>query len=657
MESIAKIKKINFKKYLSKKPVKIVIGVLLVVIIGLIIYNSSYVQKKLSSNSTAVERTANVKKGDIKVTVSGSGAVYYVQSQETVSKVDGIVKKVYFKEGDKVKAGDLLAELDDSDQQSKVQDASSSLALTELSNSSAYKDLDNLTIEAPFSGQVTGISVSNGDAVNKGAAILTITDTSKLKVTLPFNAADVKLIKTGTAAEVNIASLMQVVRGTVTYVSSQPSVSSNGTLLYNVEIQINNPGALSENMVASADIGTTKGNISSIDSGKLSYINKTTITSKVSGNVESVYVKEHQQVKSGTTMVKLQSDEVDKSLRTASLNIQNSQKQVSTAQQKLDYYKIYAPFDGTIISQTINVGDSVKTGGVIAKVADTSQLAFNVAIDELDVSKIKVGQEVTVSLDAFSDTSTTPMKGAVSKIAMEGTSTNGVTSYNVTIKVNGTNENIKSGMNANGEILVSNTTDVLYVPIEAIQKINNKSFVYVKSDGTQGVGTNTQGQFTPPQGQGTYTNSSGSEVRNNSNGNNNETGNSTNTNTNTNTNRQRSNTNSSNGNSSWSSNGNGNSSSNRSSSTRTSTSKTSSSSTNNYYANAVLKQVEVGVYNDSYIEIKSGLSEGDTVILPQIQASSSTNSSKTQSGIGGFGGMGGGTQGGPPSGSTGGGKN
>ncbi|KOA20604.1 multidrug resistance protein MdtA [Clostridium homopropionicum DSM 5847] len=650
MESVAKAKKIGFKKFLSKKPVKIIIGVLLVAIIGLIIYNSSYVQKKLSSNSTTVQRTANVKKGDIKVTVSGSGAVYYVQSQETVSKVDGIVKKVYFKEGDKVKAGDLLAELDDSDQQSKVQDASSSLAQTELSNNSAYEDLENLTIKAPFSGQVTGISVSSGDTVNKGAAILTITDTSKLKVTLPFNAADVKLIKTGTAADVNIASLMQVVKGTVTYVSSQPAVSSNGTLLYNVEIQISNPGALTENMVASADISTTKGTISSIDSGKLSYINKTTITSKVSGNVESVSVKEHQQVKSGTTMVKLQSDEVEKSIRTASLNIANSQKQVSTAQEKLEYYKIYAPFDGSIISQTINVGDSVKAGGVIAKVADTSQLAFNVSIDELDVSQIKVGQEVTVSLDAFSDTSTTPMKGAVSKIAMEGTSTNGVTSYNVTIKISGTDEKIKSGMNANGEILVSNTTDVLYVPIEAIQKINNKSFVYVKSDGTQGSGTNTQGQSNIPQGQSENTANSNGEVKGNASGNN-ASGNSSNSNI------QRRNTNSSNGNTSWNPNGNNSSSSSQSSSNRTSSSKTSSSSTNNYYANAVLKEVEVGVYNDSYIEIKSGLNERDTVILPQIQSSSSTNSSKTQSGIGGFGGMGGGVQGGPPSGSAGGGKN
>jgi len=636
LEIIAKAKKINYKKVLSRKPVKIIIGLLILTAVGLIIYNSSFVQKKLASNSTSVQRTANVKKGDIKVTVSGSGAVYFVQSQETVSKVDGIVKKVYFKEGDKVKAGDLLAELDDSDQQGKVQDASNSLAQTELSNNSAYSDLENLTINAPFNGQVTGISVSKGDTVNKGTAILTITDTSKLKATLPFNAADINLIKLGTAVDINVASLMQVVKGTVTYVSNQPSASSNGALLYNVEIQINNPGALTENMTVSADVSTTKGTVSSIDSGKLSYINKTTITSKVSGNVQSISVKEHQQVGSGTTMIKLQSDEVEKSLKTASLNIENSQKQVNTAQEKLEYYKIYAPFDGTIISQTINVGDSVKAGGVIAKVADTSQLAFNVAIDELDVSQVKVGQEVSVSLDAFSETTTTQMKGEVSKIAMEGTSTNGVTSYNVTIKIKDSNEKIKSGMNANGEVLVSNTTEVLYVPIEAIKKIQNKSYVYVKSDGTQGSGTKAQEQGNIPQGQ------SGSASSGNS----------------SNSNIQRRNTNSANGNSSWNSNGNDSAAtSNRSASNATSNSKTSSNSTNNYYANATLKQVEVGVYNDSYIEIKSGLNEGDTIILPQIQSSSSTNSSKTQSGIGGIGGLGGVNQGGPPSGSATGGRN
>jgi HlyD family secretion protein len=59
----------------------------------------------------------------------------------------------------------------------------------------------------------------------------------------------------------------------------------------------------------------------------------------------------------------------------------------------------------------------------------------------------------------------------------------------------------------------------------------------------------------------------------------------------------------------------------------------------------VRKEVELGANNDSYIEIKSGLNQGETIILPQLQTSSSSSSSSTQrtatSGLtGGFGGGG-----------------
>lgn len=630
MEIASQKSKFNFKTFLSKRPVKIISLLLLLAIIGLVIYRSSFIQKKLSSDAQVVQRTSKVERGDIKVTVSGSGAVYFVQSQEAVSKVDGVVKKVYFKAGDKVKAGELLVELDDSDQQEKVQDAENNLAQTQLSNNSTYTDAANLTIKAPFTGQVTGISISKGDSVNKGAAILTITDTSKLKATLPFNASDIKSIKVGSVVDINVTSLMQTVKGTVTYVSNQPTTSSTGALLYNVEIQINNPGALTENMDVSADISTTNGILSSIGAGKLSYVNKSVVTSKVGGTVESILVRENQQVQSGATILKLQSDDVEKSLQTASLNIENSQKQVKSAAEKLEYYKIYAPFDGTIISQDINVEDSLKAGDVIAKIADTAQLAFDVPIDELDVSQIKVGQKVSISLDAFTETAAAPINGEVSKIAMEGTSNNGVTTYNVTVKIIDGYEKIKSGMNANGEILVNNTTDVLYVPIEAIQKRGNKSFVYVKSSGTNGSGVKTENNGTSPAGsfskdgnmqQGGNMNNNGEAVRNKTN------------------NAE-------------------NSSTSRTTGNRTSTGTTaagnnsSSKTTSNYYANAALKEVEVGAYNDDYIEIKSGLNEGDTVILPQIQSSSSKQSTNTQGGMGGLGGIGGGVPGGMPQGGT-----
>lgn len=64
-----------------------------------------------------------------------------------------------------------------------------------------------------------------------------------------------------------------------------------------------------------------------------------------------------------------------------------------------------------------------------------------------------------------------------------------------------------------------------------------------------------------------------------------------------------------------------------------------------------MKQVELGINNDEYVEIKSGLSENDVIVLPPLVSSSSSSSSTKTQGIGGFGigGMGGGMEmGGPP---------
>lgn len=69
---------------------------------------------------------------------------------------------------------------------------------------------------------------------------------------------------------------------------------------------------------------------------------------------------------------------------------------------------------------------------------------------------------------------------------------------------------------------------------------------------------------------------------------------------------------------------------------------------NSYYKGAVLRPVEVGINNDSYIEIVSGLNEGDIVVLPPLSTGSTSTQTTSQQGfniMGGFGGPGGGMPG------------
>ena len=125
---------------------------------------------------------------------------------------------------------------------------------------------------------------------------------------------------------------------------------------------------------------------------------------------------------------------------------------------------IVAPFSGTITSLTVEEGDKVNLGTVVAHITDYKNLQTTIGVDELDISKVKVGQTVNVNVSAFPDAKYT---GKVSEVAREGEATNGVSTFNVKVKLNQVN-NLKVGMTTESSVLVQKKENVVYVPVEAI---------------------------------------------------------------------------------------------------------------------------------------------------------------------------------------------
>lgn len=574
---------LSLKKAFSKKPVKIISIIVVIALVGFGVYKSPIVQKRLTAaaNTGVQQKTSTVRKGDISSAVSGSGALYYDRTSKVASRVSTTVSKIYFKLGDRVKAGDLICEFDDIDAQQALNDKKNNLLQSQLSTETTFEDVNKLAVKAKISGQVSDIKVKKGDNVSKGTALFTITDNSKLKMNVSFNAADAAKISLNQVADVYLTSMMQAVKGKVTYISSQPTATTSGGQLYTVEIQIDNPGAVLGGMTANAEIETSSGVVTSTNTGTLEYISKEVVTSEVSGTVDSISIKDSQKVTSGAVVINLKSDDVLRNAQLSNMKIDNSKNQVDSAEQQLSYYKIYAPIDGVISAQTLKVGDSVKTGDVVTTITDTSLVQFDINIDELDIAKLAVGQKATITVDALTDTATKPIEGEVVKIAFQGTSSNGVSTFPVTVKVNDRLDQIKGGMNATANIQVGSAKGVLFVPIEAVTKVAGKSYVWVKSDQaggqtqsqTPGTGSAQQGNRNTAQGGNqNRTAAQGANVARNATA------------------------------------SFGQQSGNRNQS-------------QNYYANAVRKEVEVGMNNDSLIEIKSGLKEGDIVVLPQTQTS------------------------------------
>lgn len=470
------------KKPKSKIP-KIIGGVIIIAIIAVVILSNTVMSNKLvGSNMVIDQKTAVVKRGDINIAVKGAGPIYFTNSNKLYSRVNATIKKINFKIGDEVKAGDVIYELDDKDVKNSIDISKQGLKQSQVSQGASNEAVSDLSISAPFTGQVSNIAVNVGDKLQPGGLVLTITDTSKLKVLLAFNATDVAQITIGEVAKVNITSLMQSVNGTVTYISNQPSSTISGGQLYTVEIQLNNPGAIIGGMTASADVKTSKGSVVSTNSAILNYITKQSVISKTGGTVQRIVVKEDQKVNSGAQLIQIENSAVIRAQEVSNIAIETSQDQINLASSQLEYFNITSPIDGVLSSVNFQVGDTLNAGALVSEVSDIAEMKFNIPVDEIDIAKIAVGQNVNISVNSISSTLTTPVKGEVDTVAVKGVFVSGVTTYLVTIKVEGGFDILKGGMNANAEVEAINKKDVLYVPVSAITKEDGKSYVSLKGN-------------------------------------------------------------------------------------------------------------------------------------------------------------------------------
>lgn len=139
---------------------------------------------------------------------------------------------------------------------------------------------------------------------------------------------------------------------------------------------------------------------------------------------------------------------------------------------------VTASATGVITTNPVTAGERVTSGQVVAHVTNYEDLQTVVQIDELDISKIKKGQTVSVKVNSFPDKTFT---GKVTAIADEGTAATGVSTFDVTIHISKPDK-LMVGMSTEASILTVSKENVLYVPLEAIYSSNDQKYVIVTSN-------------------------------------------------------------------------------------------------------------------------------------------------------------------------------
>ena len=474
--------KINFskeklKQYIKPSKKKIIIAACAIIVIAGAVKLTG---GKNAAPAVSARETDTVSRGDVEVTITGSASIEPYERYEIIPKVSGDIIYCPYEVGDTVNKGDRLYGFDTSSSDLNVERQKISLQQSKNNYNNALEDGSKLTLTAGCSGVVSDLSIKAGQDVSAGAKIASISDTSNLEVVLPFTQAQIDSIHIGDSAELTSSKHMSSVSGTVTHKSTASYAGSDGSALYNVTISFTNPGAFYDGLI----VGGSVGSAISPGSGKVENSSQNTLTAETNGTVSKVYCQNGDYVKKGDVIATLTSDTVSDKITDSNLSYRSAELQMQQTEKDMEDYNITSPINGTVITKNSKAGDTIdKTNAqtTMMVVADISRLKFDLPIDELDVSKVSEGQEVSVTCDALPDETFT---GYIDSISVEGSAQNGVTTYSAKVIINEPG-NLRPSMNIDANIIVESAQNVLTIPAEDIKTVGGKSYVFVK-DGNAG---------------------------------------------------------------------------------------------------------------------------------------------------------------------------
>ncbi len=257
--------------------------------------------------------------------------------------------------------------------------------------------------------------------------------------------------------------------------------------------------------------------------GTIEAVTSVTVGTQVSGIVNKLYVDYNSQVKKGQVIAELDKTNLLSELNTAKANLASAQsslnyqtanmeryntlykkglvsadeyenalltyrqakeqvasskENVQKAQTNLGYATITSPIDGTVISKSVEEGQTVAASFntpelfTIAKDLTNMQVVANV--DEADIGGVKEGNRVTFTVDAYPDD---VFEGVVKQVRLEATTTNNVVTYQVVISAPNADLKLKPGLTANVTIFTQERSGILAVPNKALRFTPTKETV------------------------------------------------------------------------------------------------------------------------------------------------------------------------------------
>jgi HlyD family secretion protein len=429
---------------MKKRRTWIIVGIVVILVVagGVYLATRQTATAQSARNFLANAQTAKVIRTTLSNSVESTGSIDPESKVALSFSTTGAIEQVKVAVGDQVKQGAVLASLDPTDLQLKVDQAEEAFLLQQVtySNTLQAEPRDIAAARATYTSALSAYNAAQQAYKNQA--------TQQTIQCAPLTTAQHDLDRAQTAYD-RLANDHQ----------AKNYLSGDWGPFQSVVNNLTNAQSAYALAVANCNIAKTGLNDTALKSAQAQLQNAKT-------NLDNLIAPRRE--------VQVQ----------AAAQLEQAQLSLELARQNLADATMVAPFDGVITAVNMVPGGMSDSNAAI-EIADVSKKHVDVLVDETDISGIQTGQPVQITLDALPGITVT---GQVDAIAPAGTISQGVVNYNVRVLLDPTDAPVKLDMTANASIIEATHENVLAVPTAAI-----------RTGGPGGLGG--QGGFTRQGGQ------------------------------------------------------------------------------------------------------------------------------------------------------------
>jgi HlyD family secretion protein len=399
-----------------------------------------------SEAGTPQYMTARIEKGNLRNTVTATGALQAVTTVQVGSQASGTIAALYADFNSVVKKGQVVAQLDPSVAKAQVAQARANLEQAKASLAQARAAVTN-----------SRAGVTDAQARSLAA-----------RSTVQNNQAGVS------GAEANVAVLKAQQDDALSLLKQQESLLRAGVI------------AQRDYEVAQTAYRTAEARYNQA----VAQLNQAKLTEQ---SASSAGIAQSQ---AAIDQSKAQVQQSQAQVQNAAAQVQQAQAALSLAEVNLSHTTITSPIDGVVVSRDVNVGQTVAaslSAPTLFTIAnDLTQMQVIANIDQADIGLVEQAKSVKFSVDAFPGKE---FDGKIAEMRLNPVNVQNVVTYNVVINVDNPEQKLKPGMTANLTITIDERNNVLKVPNSALR--------FTPQDANrQRTGTGGQGQAGQGQGQG-----------------------------------------------------------------------------------------------------------------------------------------------------------